>query len=987
MKSQTRIILLFLVFQSISLNAQIKNNVINRKVEDTYALNEYFSGGDFIENRGQMLAMDNTLVPFVLFKKSGSGLDLFITTSGITFLFAQSVKDKEPLKKVKWERIDLELKGAIISKENIIKHDESKSDNSYYLGHCPDGIKKVKGYNKITIQNIYPNIDWVLTNTSEKGYKYDFILHEGADPDDIELIYRSKTKLELKLDGSLMINTALGNLIEKAPVSYFNAELISTDFKLKSEYNEITQGYDSQLSFNVDEEITKKIKNKKIKNELIVDPEVVWDTFYGNDGAIGALCADTDNDDNLFIVGYANGGTNFPTVDAGTYFQGEMVPTAHGFILKFDEAGVPIWATYYGGSTYETRLESMAFDEDYNLFIAGWTTASDCPVYDNGTYFQDLDEGALILKFDSEGNRLWATNYGGDTVAKAMDIACDSEGNIFICGNVEDASFPLDDAGTYFEDYNASEDVFLLKFDNMGNRLWASCYGGTYIDRAYSLTINDFDEVFVTGFTNSPEFATFDAGTYFQEFILTSISQGFILKFDNDGTRLWATCYGGNNERNYLRSIGADHNNNIAVLGMTTSIDFPVLDAGTYFDETWGGAYDMTIVKFDRFGNRTWGTYFGGESFENTGSFDNLEFDQCGNLYISFNTTSVEMPIINDCYGTSDSTANGSTDLFVAKFNTFGTLIWSTFLGGANADFREAMALDNNSNIYIAGERVFDDPLIDGDTYPLVNPGLGSYFDDTPSLGDNLGITKFSFNQLEGVFKVISDTCSSGVGSATVNLSDGSDCPKTFVWSSGETITTADSSNTIEGKLSGYYNVTVTSGCATLFSDSVFIPDYNVEPVLDLGADTSICEHATDTLYSGHPEADNYWQDGSSEPFFYPEFSGEFWVRIDSAGCIATDTITINILHCLDIESNQLDNVIIYPNPFKNSTVVTFGRELVDPSRIVIYNSLGQSVYQVDNITGTRIEIKNENFASGTYILSLYNSNSNEIYTTKLIVR
>ena len=75
-------------------------------------------------------------------------------------------------------------------------------------------------YEKITIKDVYPNIDWLFYNSSKGGMKYDFIVHPGADPKQIKLIYDSEKPLSIDNNGNINIKTKLGTLTEKAPYSY-----------------------------------------------------------------------------------------------------------------------------------------------------------------------------------------------------------------------------------------------------------------------------------------------------------------------------------------------------------------------------------------------------------------------------------------------------------------------------------------------------------------------------------------------------------------------------------------------------------------------------------------------------------------------------------------------------------------------------------------------------------------------------------------------
>ena len=115
---------------------------------------------------------------------------------------------------------NVHLNGAKIQRENIVKEVESKEHFNYFFGHCQQGIYEVHHYEKITIKEVYPGIDWVFYSSQKSGMKYDFVVHPGADPSQINLLYEGQNPLTLLSDGSINIQTQLGSLKEEKPFTY-----------------------------------------------------------------------------------------------------------------------------------------------------------------------------------------------------------------------------------------------------------------------------------------------------------------------------------------------------------------------------------------------------------------------------------------------------------------------------------------------------------------------------------------------------------------------------------------------------------------------------------------------------------------------------------------------------------------------------------------------------------------------------------------------
>ena len=81
---------------------------------------------------------------------------------------------------------------------------------------------------------------------------------------------------------------------------------------------------------------------------------------------------------------------------------------------------------------------------------------------------------------------------------------------------------------------------------------------------------------------------------------------------------------------------------------------------------------------------------------------------------------------------------------FLTKFSNSGALLWSTYWGGSGNDFRSPLAVDNTGNLFVAGEWTQrDNTTIADSTYPIINPGGGTYNDNTYNGEDDIFIAKF----------------------------------------------------------------------------------------------------------------------------------------------------------------------------------------------------------------------------------------------------
>ncbi|PIQ15630.1 MAG: hypothetical protein COW67_07360, partial [Flavobacteriales bacterium CG18_big_fil_WC_8_21_14_2_50_32_9] len=494
----------------------------------------------FLENKGQMMDNEGKPVPQVLFKTEAPDLNIWVTKSGLIIQTLRLRKEpipenelseweKEEVKRTgkaktkkyfDWERVDIELKGATINKENILKENPLQGHENYFYPTCPDGIYGVGAYEKITIKNVYSGIDWVLYRNKDKGFKYDFVVHPEADYQQIELIYKSKTPININEQGELEMLTIYGNVKENKPVSFYETQEINTRFS--QNYQKPTtingdNGYETSISFHL---ATSPLPSRGVGSELLViDPQLTWATFYGGNGADGPMSIDCDGSGNVFVTGYTSS-SDFPTLNpgGGAYFQGTnggVFSPNDAFILKFTNTGTLLWATYYGGSGEEWS-NSITTDGNGNVFVTGYTTSSDFPTLNplGGAYFQGTFGGgsnfgdAFILKFTNTGVPLWATYYGGSGNDAGNSITADGSGNVFVTGSTSSINFPTmnPSGGAYFQGAFGGGgvnfgDAFILKFTNIGTLLWATYYGGNGGEQGFSITADGSGNVFVTGRT------------------------------------------------------------------------------------------------------------------------------------------------------------------------------------------------------------------------------------------------------------------------------------------------------------------------------------------------------------------------------------------------------------------------------------------------------------------------------------------------------
>jgi hypothetical protein len=696
----------------------------------------------FEPNYGQVQDFGGRPVKDIIFSTKAPGLHLFFKKDGVSYVIYSKTNEelnssegfylkdrlnKEDSSPVNYARVDLELVGGNIDRSKIVFEDELPGYVNYYLPSCPEGITNLKSYRVVRVKDVYPGIDWVFRYDADGNLHHEFVVKPEGNPDEIKLKVKW-ADVKLSDDGSeIILSTPVGDILDGSIYAYEGDKRVKVHYVFD----------DGLLAYDV--------RGWSRKENLVIDPPLarLWATYYGGSNYDYAYSVVTDSQGKVYVVGYTLS-TYFPVYDpgGGAYYQGNYAGGySDAFILKFNSIGVRLWATYYGGSDVDYAY-SVTTDPQGNVYVVGETYSTNFPVYNpgGGAYYQGNYAGywdAFILKFNSSGVRVWATYYGGGIDDVAYSVTTDSQGDVYVVGRTTSTNFPVYNpgGGAYYQGSNAGDDAFILKFNSIGVRVWATYYGGSNSDYANSVASDPQGNVYVVGWTYSTDFPVYNPGgsAYYQGSFAGGYCDAFILKFNSSGVRLWATYYGGSSS-DYANSVATDPLGNVYVVGSTQSFDFPVYDpgGGAYFQGSNAG-YDAFILKFNSSGVRQWATYYGGGSEDRAYS---VASDSQGNVYVVGYTLSTDFPVYDPGGGAYFQGSNAGYDAFILKFNSSGVRQWATYYGGGSEDRAYSVASDSQGNVYVAGYTL-------STNFPVYNPGGGAYYQGNNAGGYDAFILKF----------------------------------------------------------------------------------------------------------------------------------------------------------------------------------------------------------------------------------------------------
>jgi hypothetical protein len=232
---------------------------------------------------------------------------------------------------------------------------------------------------------------------------------------------------------------------------------------------------------------------------------------------------------------------------------------------------------------------------------------------------------------------------------------------------------------------------------------WAQATGGTGFDQAASLACDSSDHIYTLGMFRAP----FDVDAGPNTYMLTPFNDGyddiFISKHDKSGSLEWAFKLG-YSEGDYAKTIVNDDSANLYLTGAFKSN----LECDPSSSSYWLNAfnYGIFIIKYDSASNLKWAKSISG------GQVDygrDIALDDSNNVFITgaFGTPSNNSPgytvDFNPGVDTCLLTANGQTDIFIAKFTSDGTFQWARQFGDLGSDCGYNICSDDSGNCYVRG--------------------------------------------------------------------------------------------------------------------------------------------------------------------------------------------------------------------------------------------------------------------------------------------
>lgn len=337
------------------------------------------------------------------------------------------------------------------------------------------------------------------------------------------------------------------------------------------------------------------------------------------------------------------------------------------------------WATSGGGAKGD-KVRGLNVDRDGNVFVAG-----ECAdevgfgaVTHKGLGLNDV----FVAKLDSHGNHLWSKVSGGPQVDRAYAVAIDARGNSYVTGHFQGASAEFDGHAVRGRgDY----DAFVVSYDRDGRFRWVRAAGGRGYDYGHGVAVDSRGDVIVAG-------AVVGEATFGDVVVPNEPGAHlFVAKYHADGALVWVKVATGK-AAGSAHGVAVDGRDNIYLGGLSAGV-------GAFGAQALSSPKGTSalVAKLDRDGQVLWLRQHPGEP---SCLFHEITCDAQGRVWASGMFKGKAQVGPEACSTTGEKDA----DALLCHYDTEGRLLWSRVGQGPGVDYGLGVATDGSGDAFLTGE-------------------------------------------------------------------------------------------------------------------------------------------------------------------------------------------------------------------------------------------------------------------------------------------
>jgi hypothetical protein len=322
------------------------------------------------------------------------------------------------------------------------------------------------------------------------------------------------------------------------------------------------------------------------------------------------------------------------TQDGGYVLAGSTSSFGAGdqdiLLVRMDAQGIVLWSATFGGPADE-RAEGLSIGPAGDILVFGTT-------HSYGAGSGDL----YLVKADANGVEIWSRTYGGTEDEMAGSFERTRDGGFILVGTTR--SFG-----------SGKRDVYVVRTNSLGDRIWDKRHGSEDHDVAYGVKETTDGGCVIVGATQGTDSGTWDV---------------YLIRLDAQGEALWHRTWGdGGYEVGYSVMEAAD-------LGFFVS---------GYKDPFGSDKWDVYLIRTDEEGEILWSATYGGEGNDRA---DALQQAADGSLVIA---------------GSTDGSGSGGWDMYLVRTDAEGNELWGRTYGGGDTDGAECVIQTRDGGLLMAG--------------------------------------------------------------------------------------------------------------------------------------------------------------------------------------------------------------------------------------------------------------------------------------------
>jgi gliding motility-associated-like protein len=701
--------------------------------------------------------------------------------------------------------------------------------HNYFLGEDQSRWKGgVRPHDALVYEDLYPSTKLKFF-AKDSHLKYDWQLRDPKVLSQIKWTYEGATGIQLNPEGSLQIQTSVGEFMESTPVAWGwkNGERVHFDCW----YTLVGQ----EIGFAAEDEAM-------ALDSLVIDPQLIFTSFSGSLTDNWGFSATYDDAGRLYGAGVAFATGYVASIGAfQTTYNDPPGPNIGYYpdvtITVFEPQGsTMLYATYLGG-TAPDQPHSMVVNSNDQLIVMGTTGSSNFPTQNpvqssnaggndvtiNGYEFKKSD--LFVTRFNTSGTAVLSSTYlggtGNDGLNTAIienygdaargEVVVDASNNIYVTASTNSSNFPSTNCTRCSN--AGGQDAVVLKLNASGTSLlWSNYYGSTSDDAGYSLKYHN-GAVFITGGTEGGNLPSTSGGF---KSSYGGNKDGYVAKFNAATGALLQSTYVGTSQYDQSFILDVDKLGNVYAFGQTLG-NYPIT-AGAWGTPQYRKQFihkisnDLTSSQ----ASTAFGSPFGSLNLVPTA----FNVDECLNILLSgwggvtnngyFPTTVEQLPVSADAL---QSSTNGSDFYFMVLTKNFSSFKYGSYFGGSTS----AEHVDGGTSRFDERGRIYQAVCAGCGGNDDLPTTPGAFSETNNSSNCNLGVIKLDFEtgieanwSTDSGYNVLFNGVLPDTSCETLTLQfigDSSINANAYYWDFGQGITSTSNNPITSFQSLGTYNV------------------------------------------------------------------------------------------------------------------------------------------------------------------------------------